>query len=247
MLTVHQFAASHFNEKVRWALDYKGLPHKRETYLPGPHFPVIKKLSGGPSTTPLLQHDDGYISGSATIIDWLESQYPEPALLPADTALRAKALALQTRFDATVGPATRTLLFDVLLNEPDYLCDTFSASKPWLKRLAFRATFPAAKGFIRKGNGVFPDNIAKSRHITQTALDEVAAGVERTGYLVGSHFSVADLCAASLLAPLTNIRHPDMQRIEPMPVSVQEFLAQWADHAAIAWVHQIYARHRPVK
>jgi hypothetical protein len=32
-----------------------------------------------------------------------------------------------------------------------------------------------------------------------------------------------------------------------MPVSVQEFLAQWADHAAIAWVHQIYARHRQVK
>jgi len=247
MLTVHQFAASHFNEKVRWTLDYKRLPHQRETYLPGPHFPLIKKLSGGPSTTPLLQHDGGFISGSAAIIDWLEGQYPEPALLPADKALREKALAIQTRFDATVGPATRTLLFDILLNEPDYLCDTFSASKPWLKRLAFRATFPAAKGFIRKGNGVFPDNIAKSRLITQAALDEVAAAVANTGYMVGSHFSVADLCAASLLAPLTNIKHPDMQRIEPMPVSVQEFLAQWADHAAIAWVHQIYARHRPVK
>jgi glutathione S-transferase len=246
MLTVHQFAASHFNEKVRWALDYKGLPHQRETYLPGPHIPVIKTLSGGPSTTPLLQHDGGYISGSAAIIDWLENRYPEPALLPADTALRARALELQARFDATVGPATRTLLFDVLLNEPDYMCDTFSASKPWLKRLAFRATFPAAKGFIRKGNGVFPDNIAKSRIITQAALDEVAAGVASTGYLVGKHFSIADLCAASLLAPLTNIRHPDMQRIEPMPISVQEFLAQWADHAAIAWVHQIYERHRPV-
>ena len=246
MLTVHQFAASHFNEKVRWALDYKGLPHKRETYLPGPHFPLIKKLSGGPSTTPLLQHDGGYISGSAAIIGWLESQYPEPALLPANTALRAQATALQTRFDATVGPATRTLLFEVLLDEPDYLCDTFSASKPWLKRLAFRATFPAAKGFIRKGNGVFPDNIAKSRIITQAALDEVAAGVAKTGYLVGNGFSVADLCVASLLAPLTNVRHPDMQRIEPMPDAVQEFLAQWADHAAITWVHQIYERHRPV-
>jgi glutathione S-transferase len=196
---------------------------------------------------PLLQHDGGYISGSAAIIDWLESQYPEPALSPVETALRAKAVALQTRFDATVGPATRTLLFEVLLNEPDYLCDTFSASKPWLKRLAFRATFPAAKGFIRKGNGVFPDNIARSRLITQAALEEVAAGVEKTGYLVGNRFSVADLCAASLLAPLTNVRHPDMQRIEPIPFSVQEFLAQWADHAAIAWVHQMYAVHRPVK
>ena len=244
MLTLHQFAASHFNEKVRWALDYKGLAHRRETYLPGPHFPVIKKLSGGPSTTPLLQHEGGYISGSAAIIDWLESHYPEPALLPTDKTLRAQAVAMQTHFDATVGPDTRTLLFEVLLNEPNYLCDTFSASKPWLKRLAFRASFPAAKGFIRKGNGVFPDNIARSRLITQAALDEVAAGVVRTGYLVGSRFSVADLCAASLLAPLTNVSHPDMQRIEPMPVAVQEFLAQWADHAAIAWVHQMYARHR---
>jgi glutathione S-transferase len=247
MLTVHQFIASHFNEKVRWALDYKGLTHRRETYLPGPHFPVIKKLSGGPSTTPLLQHDGGTISGSAAIIDWLERRYPEPALLPSDTALRDKALALQARFDASIGPATRTLLFEVLLKEPDYLCDTFSASKPWLKRLAFRATFPAAKGFIRKGNGVFPDNIARSRHITQAALDEVAAGVASTGYLVGSRFSIADLCAASLLAPLTNVSHPDMQRIEPMPDSVQSFLAQWADHAAIAWVHQMYERHRPIQ
>ena len=247
MLILHQFSASHFNEKVRWALNYKGLPHRRETYLPGPHFPVIKKLSGGPSTTPLLQHDDGYISGSAAIIDWLESRYPEPALLPADKVLRAQALTIQTRFDASVGPATRTLLFEVLLNEHNYLCDTFSVSKPWLKRMAFRASFPAAKGFIRKGNGVFPDNIADSRLITQAALDEVADGVARTGYLVGSHFSVADLCAASLLAPLTNVSHPDMQRIEPMPFAVKEFLAQWANHAAIAWVHQMYARHRPVK
>lgn len=247
MLTLHQFAASHFNEKVRWALDYKGLPHQRETYLPGPHFPVIKKLSGGPSTTPLLQHDGGYISGSAAIIAWLERQYPEPALFPTDKALRAQSLALQTRFDSTVGPATRTLLFEVLLDEPDYMCDTFSAAKPWLKRLAFRATFPAAKGFIRKGNGVFPDNIAKSKVITQAALDEVAAAVAGTGYLAGHGFTIADLCAASLLAPLTNIQHPDMRRIEPMPASVQAFLAQWADHAAIAWVHAIYARHRPVR
>lgn len=247
MLTLHQFAASHFNEKVRWALDYKGLPHERETYLPGPHFPVIKKLSGGPSTTPLLQHDGGYISGSAAIIDWLESRYPEPALFPVDNALRTQAMALQTHFDATVGPATRTLLFEVLLNEPKYMCDTFSAPKLWLKRMAFRATFLAAKGVIRKGNGVFPENIAKSRLLTQAALDEVANAVARTGYLVGNNFSVADLCAASLLAPLTNVRHPDMQRIEPMPVALQEFLAQWADHAAIAWIHQIYAKHRPIK
>jgi glutathione S-transferase len=29
-----QFAFSHFNEKVRWALDWKGIPHVRRSLPP---------------------------------------------------------------------------------------------------------------------------------------------------------------------------------------------------------------------
>lgn len=244
MLILHQFAASHFNEKVRWALDYKGLEHQRETYLPGPHVPVIKKMSGGSSSTPLLKYDGGCISGSAKIVDWLETHYPEPALYPSSSKQRAQAQAWQARFDNEVGPATRAILFNVLLNEPDYMCATFSEGKPLFKRIGFRAMFPAAKPMIAKANGVNPANIKISCQITNQALNDVAEAVAKTGYLVGSSFTVADLAVASLLAPLTNVHHSDMRRIDPMPESVREFIAQWQDHPSIQWVHELYKRHR---
>src|SRR6185503_21320125 len=36
-----QFRFSHFNEKARWALDWKRVPHTRSSLLPGWHFPQI--------------------------------------------------------------------------------------------------------------------------------------------------------------------------------------------------------------
>lgn len=244
MLTLHQFAASHFNEKVRWALDYKAIDHVRESYLPGPHTPVIRKLSGGPSTTPLLQHPDGFISGSAAIIDWLEQTSPEPALYPADKDSRKAALAVQTRFDAEIGPATRTAVFSVFLEELGCLCTTFARDKPLWKRLAYRAVLPLARPMIRAGNNVWPESIERSMQITHDILDEVAQTTRATGYLVGDKFTIADLTAASLLAPIASVDHPDMKRPEPVPCSLREFLAQWQHHDGVSWVHQMYARHR---
>ena len=65
------------------------------------------------------------------------------------------------------------------------------------------------------------------------------------GYLVGDSFSVADLTAAALLAPLASVSHPDMARPQPVPKALTEFYARWADHPAIAWVKHQYAAHRP--
>src|SRR6267143_212223 len=41
---LHQFRLSHFNEKARWALDFKGVPHVRRSYLPGPHMLPVTHL-----------------------------------------------------------------------------------------------------------------------------------------------------------------------------------------------------------
>jgi len=41
-----QFKVSHFNEKARWALDYKGIEHLRHSLVPGPHKVRMKRVSG---------------------------------------------------------------------------------------------------------------------------------------------------------------------------------------------------------
>ena len=49
---------SHFNEKARWALDYKGVEHERRAPTPGAHMLVALWLTRGHNKTfPLLQLD----------------------------------------------------------------------------------------------------------------------------------------------------------------------------------------------
>lgn len=244
-LILHQFLASHYNEKVRWALAWKGLDHRRVTHLPGPHARAIKRLSGGPTTTPLLQHGEGCVSGSAAIIDFLETRRPEPALYPDEPALRQAALARQAHWDTHVGPAVRTAVFSVFVGQPGYLAATFAAGRPWYQRAGYRALLPFALPLIRKANGVFPENVERAMQTVQETLDELANATSSAPYLVGGAFSVADLTAASLLAPLANPAHPDMRRVTPMPEPIAQLLGRWHGHPALQWVHRMYAEHRP--
>src|SRR5436190_915698 len=44
-----QIAVSHYSEKARWALDYKGVEHQRRSPPPGLHMPVVLWLTRGRS------------------------------------------------------------------------------------------------------------------------------------------------------------------------------------------------------
>lgn len=100
-VVLHQFASSHYNEKARWGLDWKGVVHRRETHLPGPHALAMKRLSGQ-TATPVLCLEGAVIAGSAAILDALEGRFPERPLYPADPALRERALDFVAR---EVGPS----------------------------------------------------------------------------------------------------------------------------------------------
>jgi glutathione S-transferase len=243
-IALHQFAYSHFNEKARWGLAWKGVPHERVYYLPGPHIPSIRRLSGQ-AQTPVLVIDDVAIAGSARILDELERRFPERPLYPDEPAHRSRALEIQQRFDTEVGPAARTVVFSVLMNEPDYLCAIFSEPKPWLARKLYRASFPLARRLFAKANGVDnAANIERAFEVTRQALDFVAENAGASGYLVGERFSVADLCCAALLAVLVDPQHPDMCRPHPRPAAIDGLVARWSTHAGTQWVLEQYRRHR---
>ena len=74
MIELLQFRHSPYNERVRWALDLKRVPHRRRGLLPGPHLATVRRLTGR-TTTPVLRHDGQPIVGSARIIEWLDARY----------------------------------------------------------------------------------------------------------------------------------------------------------------------------
>ena len=99
-----QFPYSNFNEKARWALDWKRLAHRRTNLLPGLHAGRIRKVA--PETTvPVVRFGDRHVQGTAAIIEELERRCPEPPLYPADPVMCDAALEIQRWFDDEVGPA----------------------------------------------------------------------------------------------------------------------------------------------
>jgi Glutathione S-transferase, N-terminal domain len=72
------FPVSHFNEKVRWALDFKGIPHARKAlfldYLPR------ALLATERPTLPILFLEGKAIGDSTRILETLETFHPDPPL-----------------------------------------------------------------------------------------------------------------------------------------------------------------------
>ena len=82
---------SHYNEKVRWALDLKGVAAERRAPPPGLHMAIALWLTRGRNKTfPVLELDGRAIGDSTAIIAALEERYPEPALYPAADADRRR-------------------------------------------------------------------------------------------------------------------------------------------------------------
>jgi glutathione S-transferase len=246
-LELFQFRFSHYNEKVRWALDYKGLEHKRTDLLPGPHAAAMQKLTGQ-SQTPVLRMNDEYVHDSAWIIERLELIFRDtPRLFPADEAISERARELARHFDFVVGPAARICTFVAMLDQPDYVARMFSTGKPLAQRLLYRAALPLLKGRIRKGNGITgSEAIAEADRLVAANMESIARITFKSRYLAGDAFSVADLTAASLLAPLIDPPHPDMKKPSPMPEKLARLTEKWRAHAAGQWVLEMYDRHRPI-
>ena len=78
--------------RARIALAEKGIEHEA----------VVIELNPPSGRVPVL--DDGFVlPESEVIMAYLEERYPEPPLLPADLAERARARLLVHRFDGNLG------------------------------------------------------------------------------------------------------------------------------------------------
>ena len=244
MLELLQFRHSPYNEKVRWALDFKHVPHTRRSLLPGPHVAVLKRLTGR-TETPVLIHDAGALDGSARILEWLEARYPTPALWPGDAAQRDEALRIQRWFDDDITPRMRRTVLDALLQSPRMFARIFADGRPKWTRLAYAAIVPLAAPLVRKGNGITGAASVEDGHrAAAEAFDFVAQRSAATGYLCGVSFSLADLTAASTLAVFVKPADSPMASPQPISPGSQALLDRYAEHAGAAWVRRVYAKHR---
>jgi glutathione S-transferase len=238
-----QYSFSNFNEKARWALDFKGVPHDRHSLMPGA--PRAMAFSRGAGTLPVLDLDGERIVDSTRIIEGLEQRFPEPPLYPEDPAERRRALELEDYFDEHAGHDMRRIGFWEFRDERAYGSAFLTTDQSRLKRLAAKAVipvvFPVAWRFMNTRYDFSEETCERSRQALTAALDRIES--ERNGgeFLVGDSFSVADLTAAALLYPLAWPPEYPYEIPKPPP---SKFLDSLHDHPAVGWIGETYRRHR---
>jgi glutathione S-transferase len=234
---------SNYNEKARWALDYKGVPHLRRAAVAGPHSKIAKRLTGG-STFPILIVGDEAIGDSTAIIETLERLRPEPPLYPRDRKLRRLALDHEEFFDEELGPHVRLLVLHSALPHPDLVFSMFAPQARGLRKLIARASYGRIRRGVIETFGIDEQSVARAYAKIADAGRLLAEATREGPYLVGDEFTVADLTLASLVAPAVapeQFPYPQPQRHHPAFAELQLAL----ERAGLSeWAREMYARHR---
>jgi glutathione S-transferase len=234
---------SHFSEKVRWALDYKRIAHRRQVL--GADYLIRAWRATGRGTLPILFLDGRPIGDSTHIIGALEARHPAPPLYPRDAAERQRALALEDDLDERLGPALRAAVVTPLFrHDPDVALRVLTTGMP---DAAYRRLRPLVRFFpayYRLRHKIRDAKLEVDRAAVTAALDRIEAERRGRAHLVGDAFTVADLTAAALLSPL--LQPPEIQyplRVE-WPAYLRDYRAALLEHPAARWAADLYRLHR---
>jgi glutathione S-transferase len=229
---------SHYNEKARWALDYKRIAHRRQVL--GADYLIRAWRVTGKGTLPILFLEGRPIGDSTDIIAALEVFCPESPLYPHDAAARQRALGLEDYFDEHLGPAVRAVIVTPLFrNDPDIALRVLTTGMPDKAHQGLRPLsriFPALYRFRHK---IRDAKLEADRIAVNAALERIEQERDGRRYLIGDAFTVADLTAAAMLGVL--LQPPEIQyplRVE-LPPYLQDYRATLLQHPAMQWVSDI--------
>jgi glutathione S-transferase len=105
MLTLCGFAASNYYNKVKFALLEKGVPFEEELAWVGKTDPGASPIG----KVPYIKTAQGPLCESAVIMEYIEQQYPQNPLLPADPFAAAKVRELVTFLELHLELVARNL------------------------------------------------------------------------------------------------------------------------------------------
>jgi glutathione S-transferase len=242
---LYHIEISHYSEKVRWALDYKGIPQVRKAPPPMMHLGWAFALTRG-MTFPILRLNGKAIGDSTRIIEALEREYPERPLYPSDPDELRRALELEDFFDEELGPFIRRYLFHEALEHlpPGDFIEKALGSSPRAIKAGMKATAPVGKRMLRLRYGINEEDAQAARRKTEEAVDRAGAELQPSGYLVGDRFTVADLTASALLFPLVRPKEAPFMVSPPLPETFERFRESMSERPGYKYVEDMYRRHR---
>jgi glutathione S-transferase len=247
VLVLYQFPFSHYCEKTRWQLDAKGLSWVPRDMPPGSHRLVAARYQTA-NTVPLLVDGSVAVGDSAAIGRYLEAAYPERPLVSAAPDERAKSYAIEAEFDEGLGRDVRLWIYGTLALERGATSIWARYYSGWSRALVV-LTRPILEPVVRRKYRMRPDSVATASQRLDEQIDALERMIEASasGYLVGKQLSVADIAAASLLAPLVVPAGSPWERLDDMPAEIEERRERICERPAGRWVLERYRHDRQAR
>jgi glutathione S-transferase len=214
---------SPWSERVRWVLEWKGVPYARRSYRPLVDEEELRR-STGHATVPVLTAGGEQIGDSEAALEWIEEKHPTPALLPSDPKVRAVVRAWELAVSGQIAPFGRLIAigrWKAMDMQP--FADHFASKYAWS---------PAIE--------------AGAARVLTAFVDDLARTVEGTPYLVGNAFTRADLTVACMLGPILGMPSDDLFELDDGMRAM--FGIPLGDEPRLAplrrWRDDLYRRHR---
>jgi glutathione S-transferase len=247
-LTLYSFAMSHYSEKIRWTLDICDIPYREVCLSPTFHIGPALRLGGhGKTTLPIIQSDGQSVQDSPRILRWLQTHRGPLSVMPTES--QALQQDIERRFDAIGKDVARALYAGSFGVSDGHIVKLWTDHASPAQALFIRATYPIMRWGFKQKLQITPRRVALAQQRIDAALDWLDEQLSdgRT-HLLGQTLTVADITAASLLAPLAC---PPQHPVYGEPAyreGMRAALQRWTDRPAIAWVLRMYAQHRgPMK
>jgi len=207
MIYLYQLYWSHYVEKVRWALDYKGIPWAG-IEINAFSKKALSDLSGNRFVPAIFDPaTNAALGDSSPIIRYLEQQYPaSQTLFPGAEQEKSLIYRWMVWLDSELGPGARRLGYtQVILESPTLLAKLFLPAvwKGLLTLPIINRISSAVIGMVLMQRFRFHRN--RDDRIferLEALLIKIAQHLEGRTSLVGEQFSGADLTLACLLRPL---------------------------------------------
>lgn len=240
---LYQFSVSHYCEKARWALDYKGISYRVRNLLPGRHIKPVRAIAPD-SSVPVLQIQDQIIQGSDQIIDYLDRHFPDKPLTPQEPELCAQVMRWEQFAADKLADPLRCIFYHYLLQEPKVLLPILASGGPWYGPLWLRLGYARMNAIMRKTYQINSRTAQVAMHVVDKAIKHLENHLATHALLAGERFTRADLSVAALLSPLVL---PERGYLKPEVLghgALLDYRKAHVNSPVFRWVNTLYNNYR---
>lgn len=237
---------SHYCEKARWALDYAGLEFTEDAHLQIFHYLAVKPHSDV-GMVPVLVTDESPVCESSEIVKYADQFLPSGhRLYPLDKQVEIEAL--EQRFDQQLGVESRRWVYHRWSKAGVIAVLKIAAQgTPLWQRVLAPLCFPFMLLYVFRLLSVSAPNVEKGVQIIEQEFDYVAALLsDGRPFLCGEQFTAADICFASMAAPLVlpreyGIRLPTYHEA---PEAAKADIERFTQHPAGKYALKLFSEMR---